>query len=92
MDEINEVAQRLENLRPESSLTIKWAAIFTGMGAIIAFLVIGYFTNANNIGKLQTTVGYIVEGQAKSEASQARIEALVTEIRIDQQRREARER
>lgn len=92
MDEINEVAKSIENLRPESSLTIKWAAIFTGMGAIIAFLIIGYFTNATNITKIQTQVGYLIEGQADFRASQKRVEDLVTEIRIDQRRREAKER
>ena len=92
MDEINEVAERIENLRPESSLTIKWAAVFTIMSAVIAFLVVGYMTNANNITKLQTTVGYIAEGQVEFRASQKRIEDLVTEIRIDQRRREAKER
>ena len=92
MDEINEVAQRIENLRPESSLTIKWAAIFTMMGAIIAFLVVGYFTNATNITKIQTQVNYLIDGQKEFGASQKRVEDLVTEIRIDQRRREAREK
>ena len=92
MDEINEVAQRIENLRPESSLTIKWAAIFTMMGTIIAFLVVGYFTNATNITKIQTQVNYLIDGQKEFGASQKRVEDLVTEIRIDQRRREAREK
>ena len=92
MDEINEVAQRIENLRPESSLTIKWAAIFTMMGTIIAFLVVGYFTNATNITKIQTQVSYLIDGQKEFGASQKRVEDLVTEIRIDQRRREAREK
>ena len=92
MDEINEVAQRIENLRPESSLTIKWAAIFTMMGAIIAFLVVRYFTNATNITKIQTQVNYLIDGQKEFGASQKRVEDLVTEIRIDQRRREAREK
>lgn len=92
MDEITEVARRIENLRPESSLTIKWAAIFTIMGAVIAFLVVGYITNANNITKVQTQVSYLVEGQAEFRDTQKRIESLVMDIRIDQKRREERDR
>lgn len=92
MDEIDEVVNRIENLRPESSLTIKWAAIFTVMGAIISFLIVGYITNAKSITTLQTKVEYLVSGQAETRASQSRIENIVMEIRIDQKRREAKER
>lgn len=92
MDQIQELEDRLlQNKKTESSITIGWAVIFGGLSAIIAFLVVGYITNAKDITKLQTQYTYAIESLTKMQTIQEDIKTLVYEIRYDQKRREAKE-
>ena len=76
----------------ESKLTIGGATILTMFSGIIAFLVIGYFTNNAEIGKLKLQDEYFRQTITEVKGTMVKVEALLTDIRTDQIRREKKER
>lgn len=76
----------------ESSLTIKWAVIIGIIAVILGGLFGGYSSNANRLTRLEAQYTFMVNAVSDLKQSQARVETVVTEIRYDQQRRQAKER
>lgn len=99
MDEdLKELATILarNSLPKESSLTVKWAAVIGVLVLVCGFLFVGYGLNASNIAKLDARIEarneYTLKAIAELKDSQLRMENIVNEIRMDQLRRERRER
>lgn len=74
----------------ESSLTIKWAVIIGIIAVILGGLFGGYSSNANRLTRLEAQYTFMVNAVSDLKQSQARVETVVTEIRYDQQRRQAK--
>lgn len=84
---------QLETCLPEkeTSLTIGGSVALSLFAALIAFLCIGYFTNAGDIKELKLTDKYTANAQVELKTSVINIEKTVMEIRMDQVRRERKE-
>lgn len=86
-EELKELAEMLSQKKEESSLTIKWAAVISILVVICGALFGGYVSNANRLTRLEAQYDFTVRSVTDLKESQARIEVMVTEIRLDQQRR-----
>lgn len=94
-DEIKELMDLLEKkLRPEveSSLNIRGAAIIALMTTILGFLFVGWVVNTVDIGRLQENLRNNTEIVREFKTNQEKIMNLVVEIRLDQQRKQAKEK
>jgi hypothetical protein len=76
----------------ESTITVKWWAVFMAILSIIGFLFMGWTTNNSRITRLEEKYDFVVRTIGTLQVSTEKIEVLVTEIRLDQQRRQAREK
>jgi len=76
----------------ESSLTIRWAVIIGIVTVIFGGLFGGYTSNANRLTRLEAQYAFMVNAVSDLKASQARVETVVTEIRLEQQRRQVKEK
>lgn len=76
----------------ESRLTVGGATILTMLSGILAFLVVGYFTNNAEIGKLKLQDEYFKQMIVRVETSLTKWDPILMEIRQDQKRREAKEK
>ena len=92
--DIEDLAEAISKKKEESSLTIKWAAVISILVVVCGALFGGYVSNANRLTRLEAQYDFTVRSVTDLKESQARIEVLVTEIRLDQQRRlhEAKDR
>lgn len=86
-EELKELAEMLTQKKEESSLTIKWAVVISILVVICGALFGGYVSNANRLTRLEAQYDFTVRSVTDLKESQARIEVLVTEIRLEQQRR-----
>lgn len=86
-EELKELAEMLTQKKEESSLTIKWAAVISILVVICGALFGGYVSNANRLTRLEAQYDFTVRSVTDLKESQARIEVMVTEIRLEQQRR-----
>lgn len=94
-DEIKELMELLEKkLRPEveSSLNIRGAVIIALMTTILGFLFVGWVVNTVDIGRLQENLRNNTEIVREFKTNQEKIMNLVVEIRLDQQRKQAKEK
>lgn len=85
--DLNNLAEILTKKKEESSLTIKWAAVISILVVVCGALFGGYVSNANRLTRLEAQYDFTVRSVTDLKESQARIEVLVTEIRLDQQKR-----
>jgi hypothetical protein len=76
----------------ESTITVKWWAVFMAILSVIGFLFMGWTSNNSRITRLEEKYDYVVKTIGSLQATSEKIEVLVTEIRLDQQRRQAREK
>lgn len=76
----------------ESTITVKWWAVFMLFISIFGFLFMGWSTNNTRITKLEEKYDFVVKSIGSIQTSQEKIEIIVSEIRLDQQRRQAREK
>ena len=83
---------RRESTIGESTITVKWWAVIMVFISIFAFLFVGWSTNNTRITKLEEKYDFVVQSIGKLQASSEKIEVVVQEIRLDQQRRQAREK
>lgn len=86
------IPDRRESNIGESTLTVKWWAVFMVIISIVGFLFMGWTTNNSRITRLEEKYDYVVRTIGALQASTEKIEVVVTEIRLDQQRRQAREK
>lgn len=86
-EELKELAEMLTQKKEESLLTIKWAAVISILVVICGALFGGYVSNANRLTRLEAQYDFTVRSVTDLKESQARIEVMVTEIRLEQQRR-----
>ena len=86
-----ELATMLSQKKEESSLTIKWAAVISIIVIVCGALFGGYVSNANRLTRLEAQYDFTVRSVTDLKESQARIEIMVQEIRLDQQRRANKE-
>jgi hypothetical protein len=84
---LEELAEMLSKKKEESSLTIKWAAVITIIVLVCGGLFGGYVSNSNRLTRLEAQYDFTVRSVTDLKESQARVEILVQEIRLDQQRR-----
>ena len=89
--EFQELATMLSQKKEESSLTIKWAAVISILVIVCGALFGGYVSNANRLTRLEAQYDFTVRSVTDLKESQARVETLVQEIRLDQQRRASKE-
>ena len=76
----------------ESTITVKWWAVFMAILSVIGFLFMGWATNNSRITRLEEKYDYVVKSIGALQVSSEKIEVVVMEIRLDQQRRQAREK
>lgn len=94
-EEFKELVTLLEKkLQPEaeSSLNIKGAAIVALMTIIFGFLFVGWAVNTKDIGRLEENLRNNTEVIKEFKASQEKIMNLVIDIRLDQQRKQEKEK
>jgi hypothetical protein len=94
-EEFKELISLLENkLQPEaeSSFNIKGAAIVALMTVIFGFLFVGWAVNTADIGRLQENLRNNTEIVRDFKTNQEKIMNLVIDIRLDQQRRQGKEK
>lgn len=93
-DELKQLAELLTTrIKPESesSITVKWAAIITILIVLFGSLFTIALSNVSRIIRLETQYTFTVESLVEFKKSQERVEVMVSEIRQDQKRREAKE-
>lgn len=93
-EEFKELVALLEKkLQPEteSSFNIKGAAIIALMTVILGFLFVGWAVNTVDIGRLQENLRNNTEVVREFKNSQEKMMNLVIEIRLDQQKKQAKE-
>ena len=76
----------------ESTITVKWWAVFMVIISVMGFLFMGWTTNNSRITRLEEKYDFVVKTVGQLQSSTEKIEVIVTEIRLDQQRRQAREK
>ena len=76
----------------ESTITVKWWAVFMAILSVMGFLFMGWTTNNQRITRLEEKYDFVVKSIGALQTSTEKIEIVVTEIRLDQQRRQAREK
>jgi hypothetical protein len=93
-EEFKELVTLLEKkLQPEaeSSFNIKGAAIVALMTVIFGFLFVGWAVNTADIGRLQENLRNNTEIVREFKINQEKMMNIIVEIRLDQQRRQAKE-
>jgi len=60
--------------------------------SVVGFLFMGWTSNNSRITRLEEKYDYVVQSIGRVQTSMEKIEVVVTEIRLDQQRRQAREK
>lgn len=93
-EEFKELFTLLEKkLQPEaeSSFNIKGAAIVALMTVIFGFLFVGWAVNTADIGRLQENLRNNTEIVREFKINQEKMMNIIVEIRLDQQRRQAKE-
>ena len=88
---LEELAEAISRKKEESSLTIKWAAVISILVVVCGALFGGYVSNANRLTRLEAQYDFTVRSVTDLKESQARVETLVQEIRLEQQRRASKE-
>ena len=88
---LEELAEAISRKKEESSLTIKWAAVISILVIVCGALFGGYVSNANRLTRLEAQYDFTVRSVTDLKESQARVETLVQEIRLEQQRRASKE-
>jgi hypothetical protein len=88
---LKELAEAISRKKEESSLTIKWAAVISILVVVCGALFGGYVSNANRLTRLEAQYDFTVRSVTDLKESQARVETLVQEIRLEQQRRASKE-
>lgn len=88
---LEELAEAISRKKEESSLTIKWAAVISILVIVCGALFGGYVSNANRLTRLEAQYDFTVRSVTDLKESQARVETLVQEIRLEQQRRAGKE-
>ncbi len=78
------LTQSIKPEKTESSVTVGWAVIIGLLAAMLGFLLVGYINNANSITKLQAEVQMQANLFQSMQQSQARIEAMILDIRVSQ--------
>lgn len=89
--DFQELVEAISKKKEESSLTIKWAAVISIIVIVCGALFGGYVSNANRLTRLEAQYDFTVRSVTDLKESQARIEMMVQEIRLDQQRRANKE-